>query len=246
MSNSKCGRTAVASLFAAALLLPLSSIAQEDEAEGPSYIQVRVVHTTAAGSGDWVELQKQAAEAQDEDAPWRDVWQVVRGELDTFHIVSGLENFAALDGQGEGGGPDPEWVAAITPTVHSRSQTIMRMHDALNIPNPDDYEPSLLTLRYFTLREGQGEAFHTWLREELQPAIAAGGTTGVYFGHVTHGGNVATCVIAGHFANWAELDGPGAFAHMSEEERDALFADWGSMVANHEVRTLRYRADLSY
>lgn len=247
MTISRCGRTAVASVFAAVLLLPLSSVAQEEEAEGPGYIEVRVVNTISAGTAKWVELQEQAAEAQEEDAPWRDVWQVVRGELDSFHIVSGLENYAALDGQGEGGGgPAPEWVAAITPTVDSRTQSIIRMHTNLTIPNPEDYEPNLMTLRYITVRQGQAETFHTWLREELQPAIAAGGTTGVYYGHVAQGGNVARCVIASHFANWAELDGPGAFAHLSEEEQNALFADWDTMVVRHEVRTLQYRAELSY
>jgi hypothetical protein len=247
MILSGCGRTAVASAFVTALLLPLSSMAQEEEAEGPSYLDIRVVNATAAGSAKWVELQKELADAQEEGGAWRDVWQVVRGELDSFHIVSGLENFAALDGQGEGGGgPEGEWIAAITPTIDSRSQSIMRMHSDLNIPNPEDYEPNLMTVRYIIIRQGQGDAFHAWLREELQPAIAAGGTTGVYYGHVSQGGNIATCVIASHFANWAELDGPGAFSHMSEEEVDALFADWGSMVARHDVRTLQYRAEMSY
>jgi hypothetical protein len=243
MILSKCGRVAVASV--AALLLPLSALAQEEETAGPSLLQVRVVNTTAAGSAKWIDLQKQAAADIAEGDPGRDVWQVVRGELDTFHIVSPLANYAALDGQG-GGGPPADWVEAITPTVASRSQTILRMHDGLTIPNPDDYEPSLLTLRYITIRQGQGDAFHTWLREVLQPAIAAGGTTGVYYGHVAQGGDVSTCVIASHFANWAELDGDGALSHLSEEEADAMFADWGSMVAGHEVRTMQFRADLSY
>ena len=96
MILSKYGRVAVASV--AALLLPLSALAQEEETAGPSLLQVRVVNTTAAGSAKWIDLQKQAAADIAEGDPGRDVWQVVRGELDTFHIVSPLANYAALDG----------------------------------------------------------------------------------------------------------------------------------------------------
>ena len=96
------------------------------------------------------------------------------------------------------------------------------------------------------MKPGQGGAFHDWVEEELKPALEAGGAKGVYFSHVAQGGDVSTCVIAGHFANWAELDGPGGFSHMSEGERDGLFANWDDMVESYSVDILSYRAGLSY
>lgn len=254
MSISKYGRTAVAAAFAAVLAMPAALAQEEEESAGPQYLDVRVVNTRSDGTDEWIELQKQLKAAQDEDeeGPSRDVWRVVRGELDAFHIVSLRDDFASLDEQGgDGGGPplgeaQAAWGEAITGTVLSRTQTIMRMHSDLTIPNPEGYEPNLLMLRYITLRQGQGDAFHTWLNDKLRPALQSGGATGVYFGHVAHGGNVSTCVIAGHAANWAEFDGPGPFNHLTEEAQAALFADWDSMVARHEVRTLAYQADLSY
>jgi len=250
MTISKCGRLAAASVFVASLLLPISSMAQDEEPAGPKYLQVRVVHTQANGAEKWVELQAEQKAALDEEGPQRDVWEEVRGDLDTFHIVSFHDELGTFDEQGVGGPPlgdaQAAWVDAIRPTIASRTQTIMRMHNDLSIPTPEGHEPNLVVLRYFTLRQGQGDAFHAWVADKLKPALEAGGDTGVYLAHMAQGGNAATCVLAGHVENWAEFDGPGSFAHLSEEEQDELFADWGSMVARHETRTLQYRADLSY
>jgi len=252
MRKSGFGRLAdtVLLLFAMALL-PMVASAQDEEDAAPGWTHVRVVALNTSGSDKWIELQQQLAEVSraDEDAH-RDVWQEVRGDLDTYHIVSFPENLAEFDEQGEGGpamGDDQEaWLAAIVPTISSRTQTLLRQHANLTIPSEDDAEPNLLVLRYIELAPGRGDDFHEWAENQLRPALVEGGATGIFFGHVAFGGNVDTCVIAVNVKDWAELDGPGAFAHLSEEEVDALFASWGDMVVGHEVRILSYRADLSY
>ncbi len=83
----KQSKLAIVAAFAAALAMPIVGSAQEDEA--PNWLQVRVVNLKANGSAKWVELQKQlvAAERADEN-DGRGVWEVIRGELDSFHIVS--------------------------------------------------------------------------------------------------------------------------------------------------------------
>jgi hypothetical protein len=251
MIISKFGKIAVAASFAAVLAMP-TVMAQEAEEEdtGPNYILVRTVNTTNSGTDEWVTLQEQfSARAVENGTGHRDVWEVVRGRLGTFHIVSLHVDRAGFDEQGGGGGADEaqaDWRAAIQKTVASRAQTESRLHKNLSIPLDEDAEPSLLTLRRFTLKPGQIGAFHDWVEEELKPALEAGGAKGVYFSHVTQGGDVATCVVASHFANWAELDGPGSLSHMSEGERDGLFADFDDMVETHTVNILSYRTELSY
>lgn len=251
MRKSKYGRRADAVLLLFAMaLLPMIASAQDEEDAAPGWTHVRVVALNASGSDKWIELQQQLAEVSraDEDAR-RDVWQEVRGDLDTYHIVSFPENLAEFDEQGDGPplGDDQEaWVAAITPTISSRSQTLLRQHANLSIPSDEDAEPNLLLLRYIRLVSDRGDDFHAWIENQLRPVLVEGGATGVFFAHVEYGGSVNTCVVATNIKNWAELDGPGAFAHLSEEELDALFANWGDMVADHEVRILSYRADLSY
>jgi hypothetical protein len=170
--------------------------------------------------------------------------------MDAFHIVSYHNDRAGFDEQGDGGPPlgdeQAAWIEAIGQTIASRTETESRIHKDISIPLDEDAEMNMLTLRHITLKTGQGDAFHDWAREELKPALEAGGAKGVYFGHVTQGGDVNTCVIAAHFANWAELDGPGGFSHMSEGERDGLFANWDDMVEEHTVDILSFRGDLSY
>ncbi len=255
MTISKYGRIAVAASLAAVLAMPAVTVAQEEEAEdtGPNFLLVRTVNTRTAGSAEWATLQEELVAARPEDADGnRDVWEVVRGRMDTFHIVSWHDDRAGFDQPGEGGGGPPlgdrqaAWLEAIGQTIASRTETESRLHKDISIPLEEDAEYKMLTLRRITLKTGQGDAFHDWAREELKPALEAGGATGVYFSHVTQGGNVNTCIIAGHFANWAELDGPGGFHHMSEGEIDGLFANWDDMVEDHTVDILSFRADLSY
>jgi hypothetical protein len=235
--------------------MPAVTFAQEEEAEdtGPNFILVRTVNTRTSGSTEWATLQEQLVAAQPEDADGhRDVWEVVRGRMDTFHIVSWHDDRAGFDQQGEGGGDPPlgdgqaAWLEAIGQTIASRTETESRIHKNLSIPLDEDVEPKLLTLRRFTLKPGQDGTFHDWVEDELKPALEAGGANGVYFSHVTQGSDIGTCVVASHFANWAELDGPGAFSHMSDGEIDGLFADFDDMVEGHTVNILSYRADLSY
>lgn len=247
MTSKFCGRLAVTASFVVALVLPLTSSAQEGENQGPAFLQVRTVSLNADGIGTWEGLQKQLAEANTAaEAARRDVWEEVRGDLDTYHIVSFPENMAELDEPGENALGDGmgDWVASIVPTVSDRSQTIMRQHRNLSIPIAEDYEPNLLVLTYTRIRAGRGGDYHDWLENKLKPALEAAGRTGVYFSHMAHGASTNICVSGTHIQNWAALD-RRRLADLSAEERAALFDGVGDMVADSERRILQFRADLS-
>jgi hypothetical protein len=249
MKITTCGKIAVIASFAAVLAIP-AAMAQEEESEGPNYLLVRTVNVKTGASAEWARLQERlVTQATEAGNGHRDVWEVVRGRMDKFHIVSFHDDHSGFDQQG-GGGPQGEgqlaWEKEISETIASRAQTESRLHKDLSIPQDEGVEPNLLTLRSFTLKSGQGEAFHTWVREELRPVLENGGAKGVYFSHGAQGGDVDTCVVGSHFANWAELDADGPFDLLSDEEREALFAPWGDMVEAHSMDVLAYRADLSY
>jgi hypothetical protein len=247
MMTIKQSRLAIVAAFAAALAMPVMGNAQEDE--GPNWLQVRIVNLQANGSAKWVELQKQLVAAERDENIHRDVWQVIRGELDTFHIVSQHKNLAEFDEQGEGaalGDAQADWVAAITPTIASRTQTLSRIHADLSIPAAEDAKRNLLILRYNTVMPGQGDAYQNWVKSDLRPALVKGGITGVNFSRVAFGANVDTWVSASYLENWTAMDGPGPLAYLSEEEDEALFAAWSDMLESREIRVLRYREDLSY
>jgi len=235
-------------LLAAALLFSANAGAQDDE--GPQYLSVRTVTTTVDGGATWVEQQRQlAARHKERGDPGRDVWQEIQGDIDTFHIVT------FSDELGGGGGPneDPpmgdaqdEWVAKIGPTVASRSTMILRRNSELSIAADADAEQALLILRYTDVAPGRSGAYNTWLAEKLVPALKAGGAKGVNFSRVAFGGDTNRWVSGARIPNFAALNGPGPLASLSDEEREALFADLGDIVWGSEVRVLRYRADLSH
>lgn len=136
-------------LLCATLLLPALAAAQD---EGPQWLSVRTVTTTAAGGAIWVEQQKKlAARHAERGDPSRYIWQEIRGQLDTFHIVTYPDSL--------GGGPEPgdeppmgdaqaEWVATIAPTVASRTSVVLRHYPQYTIPADDDADPAFLVLRY--------------------------------------------------------------------------------------------------
>lgn len=250
MTKIKYGSCAVGSLLLAALtlLVPLTASAQDDE--GPNFLSVRVV-TTHAGSGDvWVAQQRKFAEvSKKNELPQRDVWQEIRGDLDTFHIVTYNGALAEYDTAPEGpamGEAQAEWVAAIGPTVKSRRNVLLRIQPDLAIPNDEDAEPGLLVLRYNKVAVNKHDQFHDWVKDQLLPALKKGGAKGINFNRVTYGGDNNVWVSSSYIPNFAALDGAGPLAHLSDDEEAALFANFADMVESSEIRILQHRADMSH
>ncbi len=236
-------------LLAIALVVafaPMQAVAQDDDR---TYIQVRTQHVKGGMFEEWVALQKQLTEAMKADGrPGRTVWQEIRGDLGTFHTVTSLDNFAANDEPFDPPMDDDawaEWVAAITNATHSSTRAILRTHPEFSTMPDSDAEPNLLFLRYRTVAQGRMDDYHNWVEHRLSPALKKGGAD-VTWSHVVLGGNNRTWIGATYLDNWAEMDGPGPFADMSEGERDALLGPSADMVVESENRLLRYRADLSY
>jgi hypothetical protein len=241
-----CGRLAVTASFVVALVMPLTSSAQEGQNQPPARLQVRSVSLNPDGVQTWVGLQTQLAEAnRAAEADTRLVYEEVRGDLDTYHIVSFPENMAQFDEQGENalGDAQGDWVASIVPTVRERSEMVLRRHENLSIPMAEDYEPNLLVVTNTRIRGGRAGDYHDWQENKLKPALEAAGITGAYFSHMTHGGT-NICRMAVHVENWAALD-RRFLPDLSAEERAALYDGVGAMVIDSDRRILQYRADMS-
>ena len=247
MTSKLFGRLAVTASFVVALVMPLTSSAQEGQNQPPARLQIRTVSLNAGGSDTWEDLQTQMAEAnRAAEAPLRLVYEEVRGDLDTYHIVSFPENLAQFDEQGENALGDGmgDWVASIEPTVRERSQTVLRQHANVTIPMAEDYERNLLVVSNTRIRGGRAGDYHDWLENKLKPALEAAGMTGVYFSHMTHGASPSICRMSVHVKDWATLD-RRFLPDLSPEERAALFEGVGAMVADTDRRILQYRADMS-
>jgi len=241
MTSKFCGRLAVTASFVVALVMPLTSSAQEGQNQPPARVQVRTVSLNADGVDTWVGLQTQLAEAnRAAEAPTRLVYEEVRGDLDTFHIISFPENLAQFDEQGDApGNVQEDWVASIVPTIRERTETISRQHANASIPMAEDYERNLLVVSNTRIRGGRAGDYHDWQENKLKPALEAAGITGVYFSHMTYGGT-NICRMSVHVKNWAAAD-RRFLADLSAEERAALYDGVGAMVIDSDRRVLQYR-----
>lgn len=242
------GRIAAGSLLLTAmtLLMPVTVTAQDAER---SYTAVRTVHVKPSMVSEYVELQTQlndAAKAAGQSG--RSVWQEVRGDLATFHVVSRLENLAQYD---ENGSPPMDegawakWLEAIGDVTASSSRTILLRYPGVSIPGDEDATPNLLLLRRLTVAPGQGGAYRAWVRDQLVPALKGAGSTGHYFSRAIFGGNTDVYIQSTTIDNWAALDDAGPLAGLSDEERAAMFEGFSDMVWESDLRILRYRGDLS-
>ena len=130
-----------------ALGVPLFASSQDEDR---TWLQVRNVHVKPNRVGDFVELQLKLSEAQKAAGrTGRDVWQEIRGDLSTFHVVNSVDNLAELDEAIEPPMGEEEWAAwlsAIREVTDSSTRTILRSHLEWSIPADEDSEPGLLVL----------------------------------------------------------------------------------------------------
>lgn len=225
---------------------PLAISQDEDR----TWLQVRTVHVKPDRYNDFEDLQIKLSEAQQaagQSGRW--VWEEIRGDLSTFHIVQSVDNLAELDESSEPPMGEEEWAAwikAIYETTDSSKRTILRSHLEWSIPADEDSEPGLLVLRTTTVAPNKMYEYHGWIQDQLVPALIKGGAKGVTFNHTVFGGDSNTWVSGSRIPNWAALQRRrGSLAYMSDEDYAALFAPLGEMVIASDIRILRYRADLS-
>lgn len=237
------GLLAVAVVMA---LAPLQALAQDNER---TYTQIRSVTVKGGMVPQYIELQKRLTEALKADGrQGRSVWREIRGDLNTFHQVSVLDNFAANDEPFDppmGDDEWAEWVAGITSITHSSTRTIMRTHPEFATASAEGRERNLVFLRFRTVGPGRMDDYHNWVEHSLSPALKEGGAD-VTWAHVVLGGNNRTWISATYLDNWAAMDGPGPFADLSEEEIDALLGPSADMVVNSENRLIQFLPDLSF
>ena len=236
-----------AAVAAIALCIPLQAGAQEDDDR--VWTEVRTIHVKPGRNQEHVALQKQFAEAAAAAGMPRTVWQEVRGDTNTFHVVRRIDNLAEFDTPFEPPMDEDawqEWIAAFTKNIDTMTLNIYRRHADWGIPAEEDATPNLLVLRTLTLAPGNMGPFHGWIQDQLIPALKEGGATGVNFSHLAFGGETNTWIIASMLDSWADLDvRRGSLAYMSDEDYAALFAPNADRVWGNDVKILRYRADLS-
>lgn len=211
---------------------------------------VRIITVKSEHVNDWIELQQESTEASKKaGGPGRSVWEEIKGDHNTFHIVTELESWADYDTANEpirGEAEQANWINDIIETVQSRREITYRTFDDLKIEADDGKQPNLVSIRLVTVKPGQSGAYEAWLRDKLVPALRKLGSDSFSCGRVVMGDNLNSFYTASRLDSWAELDEPAIFASLSAEERAAIFEGQSDMLVESKRVMLRYHADLSY
>ena len=242
-------RTVIAAAVAGLLwgLAPSLGLAQDDE---PGWLNVRVIEVKPDKAAEWEQLQKQRSEAiKKAGRPGRDIWEVVRGDIDVYHIVTRVQNL----GENDEPQPDPlgeagfqQWRSRTQQCVGDRQVLTLRRMPELSIPAKEGRKRNLGILSLRTNGPGQRQSYIAYLRDDYIPALKKAKVNGVYVSRVFAGDSVRTWAFFTLVDNWAAFDKPNPLTQaLGEAETRKLIGKGMRMIERSERILLRYRADLS-
>lgn len=224
-----------------------TSSAQAQDETG--LMNARIVTVKQDHVNDWIELQKQLTESMKKaGAPGRAIFEQVKGDHNTFHVLTVLDGWGDYDTPNENGMGEAEWanwVNKITDTIQSRREMTIRTFDSLRTPTATGEPANYVALRQHTIRRGGAGEYRRWLNEKLGPTIKKLDIKGRSFGQVIIGDNVDSFYHARALDSYANM-GDFAFSVMSDEDRSELFGALDGLVIESSQIMLQYREDLSY
>jgi hypothetical protein len=215
--------------------------------------QVRIIRVKGDRVADFEARLKELGAAMSRQGTGFNVWQVVFGEQNTYHIVSQLESFASLP-QLEANPPMEQaqwtsWLERIRGTIDSQVMGIAEVHMDLSMmpqESPAAANPELLILATQSLLPGKRQEFVALLRDQLIPAFRESSILGVVTNEMAFGSGSGDWVFAVPVQSWAELDKPmPLITSMGQQAAEALLNRIDSMVDRSETIVLQTRPDLS-
>ncbi len=228
-------------------LAPPSALAQDDEA---GWSNVRVIEVRPDKAAEWEQLQQQRNEAiKKAGLTGREIWKVVRGDVDTYYIVTRVSKLGGNDEPP----PDPlgvagfqQWISRVNQCVGDRQVLTLRRMPALSIPAKEGRKPNLAILRLRTNGPGQRQPYTAYLRDDYIPALKKAKVDGVYVSRIFAGDSVRTWAVVTLVDNWAAFDEPNPLTKaLGQAEAGKLIQKGARMIEQNETILLQYRADLS-
>ena len=233
---------------ALAALSPRPVAAQSDP---PKWINVRVIQVKANRVAEWEGLQKRFNEAlKTTSSPGRDFWQVIRGQLNTYHIVTEVPNLGQNDQTAPNGMEPAEWAQwqdRVADCVGDRQVLTLRNYGELSIPPAQGRKPKFLVLSMQTNGDGQFRAYYNHLKDNVVPALKKGGVNGRWVSRVFLGDDSRTWATASLVDKWEDFEGPGPLTKSVGAEEAAKIRSKGTgMITSARRIFLTYREDLSF
>jgi muconolactone delta-isomerase len=215
--------------------------------------QVRIIKVKGDRVADFEARLKELGAAIARRGESFNVWQVVFGEQNTYHIVSQLESFASLP-QLEANPPMEQaqwtsWLEGIMGTIDSQVMGVAEVHpDLSKLPQGPQATANaeLMILATQSLLPGKRQEFVALLRDQLIPAFRQSSVLAVVTNEMAFGSGSGDWVFAVPVQSWAELDKPmPLITSMGQQAAEALMNRADAMTERSETIVLRTRPDLS-
>jgi hypothetical protein len=215
--------------------------------------QVRIIRVKGDRVADFEARIKELGAAMSSQGRGFNVWQVVFGEQNTYHIVSQLESFASLP-ELEANPPMEQaqwssWLERIRGTIDSQAMGVAEVHtDLSKMPQNTQAAANaeLLILATQSLLPGKRQEFVALLRDQLIPAFRESSVLGVVTNEMAFGSGSGDWVFAVPVQSWAELDKPmPLITSMGQQAAEALMSRADAMTDRSETIVLQTRPDLS-
>lgn len=232
------------------LLIALPLPAKAQEGEPAPWLQVRIVEVKPDRTGEFEDLVKDLMAARAEAGmPAIMAYQVVRGDVGTYHFVEPLTNLGQLDEAPEPPMPPAEmaaWESRIVETLQSNRFFIARTYPDHSFQTDAAENAELMMLYIQHTHRDRGTAYEEWVAEDLVPALQEAEILGHTMSRGAIGDSGQTWYHAVPIANWAAFDEPDPIvAALGEDAAERLFRQGDKLVDSGENVLVRMRADLS-
>ncbi len=229
------------------LVMP-SALAQA--ASQPPYLSVVILQVQNDLRGEWEALQKEyIAALRKKGGPARNIWRVLGGPTNEYHILTPLEKIGDLDDfspvMEEGDGA--RWVARVTKCLASRRAMIVQFHGDLSIPAGPDRIPKMAELILHHVSPGQRSDFVDVRKNQMLPTYKKAGTKGLYVYQTLYGDSRSLWAVSRLIDSWGDLDAESPLQRvLGEQDLQALLKKFLPTIVKSERFVLAHQPDLSY
>lgn len=235
-----------------ALTFPLACWAQDDGL--PEWFQVRVIEVERDRVADWEDrAQEISAAVADSEEPAITIFEVLRGDIPTYHVVQPINDIGMFDDP-----PAPPLEPAAMATWSHRVSEVEASHHVFFAQVYPEYSfqnegggampgdgPELMMLSIRRNLPGRLPDYETWIGEELVPALREAGITGHTLSRGLIGDSPRNWYHVTPVESWEALETDPLFEALGQEEYAELMTSGGSMIESAENVLLQSRPDLS-
>jgi hypothetical protein len=240
------------------LCLPLIAllVATQAQAQGqpqaqtpPQWLDVVIVQVKSGMGPDFEDRVKELQAARrSANLPVMQVFSVVRGHPNEYHLVTPVQSLAAANAERDPMGPADRatWLARITSTVDSVRFFYARTYPQHAVQGAQGGPtPQLLLLRTTHVYQGKQDDYENWIANQYMPAFRQTKPLGHTMSQGAFGDSDQNFYHATPVADWATLDHPDPLVTLLGQKRmDQMVAALEGIVESSGVIVARIRTDL--